>query len=51
MSNSCASASTKYKTAKSRVIRLKAKASLYNIDSKALYAKALKPNLQAFVYK
>jgi len=53
MFNSCAksSASIKCEIAKLRVIRPKADASLYIINFKALYAKALKLNSQAFVYK
>ena len=51
MSNSYTSANIKYKTAKSKVIKLRAKASLYNINSRALYAKALKPDLQVFIYR
>ena len=53
MSNSCAKGNNaiRCENANSRVIKPKADASLYVIDSRALYAKALKPNPQAFVYK
>jgi hypothetical protein len=53
ISNSCAKGgiSIRYKNANLGVIRPKANASLYIIDFKALYAKALKLDLQAFVYK
>jgi hypothetical protein len=53
MSNSCnkSNINIRYKNAKLRVIKLKANASLYIINFKALYAKALKPNLQVFIYK
>jgi len=33
------------------VIRLKANASLYIVNSRALYTKAFKLDLQAFIYK
>jgi hypothetical protein len=53
MSNSCARGNNaiRCKNANLRVIKLKANASLYIIDFRALYAKALKLDLQAFVYK
>jgi hypothetical protein len=53
MSNSCAKGSVniRYKNANLEVIKLKANASLYIIDFRALYAKAPKLNLQAFIYK
>jgi hypothetical protein len=53
MSNSYtrSSASIACEIANLGVIRLRANASLYVINSKALYAKAFKLNLQAFVYK
>jgi hypothetical protein len=53
MSNFYAKSNTsiKCKIAKLRVIRPKANASLNIINSRALYAKALKLNLQAFIYK
>jgi hypothetical protein len=45
------SISIRCKNANLRVIKLKADDSFYIIDFRALYAKAFKLDLQAFIYK